>query len=138
MNALRRAVVALALLAGMAGGPASAQASGAPIGAKAEGFAAEGVWMYEPKTGETVDLTIAVDKPMYLFFKGFLVVTEVQRSVELDLRFASNMVEIRARNRKRGEATLSVKGGDGRLITVQVKLADPRSGPPSPEIVTIR
>jgi hypothetical protein len=96
------------------------------------------VWMYEPKTGETVDLTIAVDKPMYLFFKGFLVVTEVHRSAELDLLFASNVVEIRARNRKRGEAMLSVKGGDGRLITVQVKLADPRSGPPSPEIVTIR
>jgi hypothetical protein len=137
MTALRRAAVALVLLASMAGGPASAQA-GPPGEAKAEGFAAEGVWMYEPKTGETVDLTIAVDKPMYLFFKGFLVVTEVQRSAELDLLFASNMVEIRARNRKRGEATLAVKGGDGRLITVQVKLADPKSGPPSPEIVAIR
>jgi hypothetical protein len=137
MTALRRAAVALALLASMTGGAALAQ-GGPPGEAKAEGFAAEGLWMYEPKTGETVDLTIAVDKPMYLFFKGFLVVTEVQRSVELDLLFASNMVEIRARNRKRGEATLAVKGGDGRLITVQVKLADAKSGPPSPEIVAIR
>jgi hypothetical protein len=133
MTGLRRAAVVLALLAGLAGGAASAQGA-----AMAEGFAAEGVWMYEPKDGETVELTIAVGKPLYLFFKGFLVVTEVQRSTELDLLFASNMVEIRARNRNRGEATLAVKGGDGRMITVQVRLAGPRSGPPSPEIVTIR
>jgi len=135
MIALSRAAVALALLAASAGGVASAQGA-VSSDAKAVGFPAEGVWMYEPKTGETVDLTIAVEKPLFLFFKGFLVVTEVQRSAELDLRFASNMVEIRARNRKRGEATLAVKGGDGRLITVQVKLAG--VDPPSPEIVTIR
>jgi hypothetical protein len=110
----------------------------AETGAKAEGFAAEGVWMYQPKDGETVELAVAADKPLFLFFKGYVVVTEVQRSAELDLNFAANMVEVRSRNRKRGQATLAVKGGDGRLFTVQVQVADPRGRPASPEIVTVR
>jgi len=138
MIALRRAVVGLALLmGGMASDPALAQ-TGSVIGAKATGFAADGGWMYEPRSGETVDLTISVDKPIYVFILGYLVVTEVQRTADIDLQFTSNMVEIRATRRTRGEATLSVKGGDGRLITVLVRSAGPRSGPSSPEIVMIR
>jgi hypothetical protein len=134
---LRVAVVGLAFLAGMASDPALAQV-GSVGGAKATGFAADGAWMYEPKSGETVDLTVSVDKSIYVFFLGYLVVTEVQRTADMDLQFASNMVEIRASRRTRGDATLSVKGGDGRLITVLVKSSGPKSGPSSPEIVMIR
>lgn len=110
----------------------------AQTGAKAEGFAAEGVWMYQPKDGETVELAVAVDRPLFLFFKGYVVVTEVQRSAEFDLIFASNMVEVRSHNRKRGQATMTAKGGDGRLFTVLIQAADPRGRPASPEIVTVR
>ncbi len=110
----------------------------AQTGEKAEGFAAEGVWMYQPRDGERVELAVKVGEPLRLFFKGFLVVTEVQRSQEFDLLFAVNMVEVRANNRKRGQATLSVKGGDGRIFSVLIQVAEGASRPASPEIVTIR
>ncbi len=132
----RRLSSRLALLTALtlaAGAPAFAQT---PM--KAEGFAAEGVWMYQPKDGETVELAVLAERPMRLFFKGYVVVSEVQRSAEIDLNFASNMVEVWAHNRKRGQARLTVKGGDGRLITVLIQIADGKGRPASPEIVTIR
>jgi hypothetical protein len=110
----------------------------AQTGERAEGFAAEGVWMYQPRDGERVELAVTPGTPLRLFFKGFLVVTEVQRSQEFDLLFAVNMVEVRANNRRRGQATLSVKGGDGRIFSVLIQVADGASRPASPEIVTIR
>ena len=107
-------------------------------GGEAQGFAAEGVWMYEPKDGETVNLTVAVDKPLRLFFKGYIVVTEVRRSQEFQLLFAVNMVEIRSFNRRLGSASMTVKGDDGRQFTVLVTPVDLKKGPASPEIVTVR
>jgi len=128
----RIAALGLALILALAV-PATAQEPG-----KAEGFAAEGVWMYEPKDGEIVELALTAERPLRLFFKGFLVVTEVRRSAEMQLLFASNMVEISTNNRRRGDALMMVKGGDGRLITVLVAIASPPNRPASPEIVTIR